>query len=60
MIMITVIKHGKKKQITCSNCGCVMEYEKEDVKAEQVGMNEYDYSINCPDCKSKVKVNYWK
>lgn len=57
-----IIKNGKlNKQITCTYCGCVFEYEGKDVKVE------YDYAtaltlstfpskynerkyVNCPQC----------
>lgn len=48
--MIKILKHGNKRVIECKNCGCIFEYEHEDVKREQSGINEYIYYISCPDC----------
>lgn len=56
--MIKVIAHGLKRICTCDKCGSKLIYEKEDVKHVQVGMNEYDYEIQCPDCGEKVNVPY--
>ena len=57
---VKVIIHGNKRVVKCSNCDCLFEYEKEDVKTEQVDYNEYEYYVSCPDCKCKVKVSYFK
>lgn len=58
--MIKIIKHGTKRTNTCPNCSCVFEYEAEDVKIVQTGMNEYSYTIECPDCGIEVPSQYIK
>lgn len=56
--MIKVIKHGKMKQTTCSDCGCVFTYEKEDTFTEQIDINEWYTFITCPDCGSKIFTSF--
>ncbi len=53
---IKVIKY-RKRIARCDYCESKMQYEKEDVKTEQIGMNEYRSCIICPVCKEKVCVN---
>lgn len=53
-----VIKYGRKRRETCKNCGAVLEYEKEDVKTVQTGMNEFDQQIKCPICGRTISVGY--
>ena len=55
--MIKVIEYGRKRRVTCGNCGALLEFEKEDIKTVQVGMNEYEQQIMCPACNEAVKVN---
>lgn len=50
--MIRIIKHGNRRVIECENCGCVFSYEKEDVKTEQIGVNDFMSYVQCPDCKN--------
>lgn len=57
--MIKVIKHGNKRATECSECGCVFEYEKEDVKTSQTGYNDYEYYLYCPDCRKLLLVPYF-
>lgn len=40
--MVKVIKYGKKRRATCKNCGAILEYEKDDVKTIQTGINIYE------------------
>lgn len=56
---IKVIRHGIKRAQECPNCECLFEYEKEDVKSTQVGFNEYEYTVTCPDCKNTINVGYF-
>ncbi|WP_195416356.1 hypothetical protein [Enterocloster citroniae] len=56
--MVKVIKYGKKRRATCKNCGAILEYEKDDVKTIQTGINEYEWQIVCPACNESVKVNW--
>lgn len=53
---VKVIHYGSKRYATCGFCGSFLEYEKEDVKTVQTGMNEYDGKIACPNCHENVKV----
>lgn len=55
--MVKVIKYGQKRRVTCENCGAVLEYEKDDVKTTQAGMNEYERQIVCPACNESIKVD---
>lgn len=48
--MIRIIKHGNKKRVTCSYCGCIFTYEKEDVVVKDYGRNDVAYTVSCPDC----------
>ena len=50
--MIRIIKHGKFRQCTCYNCGCIFTYEKEDVRVQQ-DRNNVDRTVECPDCKER-------
>lgn len=56
--MIKVIKEGVKGQVECDDCKAVLEYERQDIKGIQVGINEYDKVINCPCCNNEVSVRY--
>lgn len=55
--MIKVIKHGRYRTCSCYNCGCIFTFEKEDVKVEQAGMNEYKRFVECPDCRERNTVS---
>lgn len=55
--MIQIIKHGRLRQCTCYNCGCIFTHEKEDIKVEQTGINEYGGFVKCPDCKERNTVS---
>lgn len=50
--MVEIIKYGHKRN-KCKECGCLYTYEKTDIKAEQIGMNEYMHYVKCPDCGCK-------
>ena len=54
--MVKVIKYGQKRRVTCEKCGAVLEYDKEDVKTIQAGMNEYERQIICPVCNENVNI----
>ena len=60
---IKVIKHGQKPKFkkTCPNCGCVFEYEYEDLQVDfDWYLHSYTYpprkrrNIICPDCGEKI------
>lgn len=53
---VKLIRYGSKRYITCSFCGSLLEYEKEDMKTVQTGMNEWESEIICPNCQEKVRV----
>ena len=42
---------------SCYNCGCIFTFEKEDVKVEQVGVNEHERFVECPDCRERNTVS---
>lgn len=63
--MITVIEHGPKKiKARCPHCGCIFEYELEDVKTEgilsTIQYNSTGQYVECPDCKYHVYHDYFK
>ena len=48
---IKVITHGEKKfQVACPVCGCVFEYELEDLTLYQDGRK----GVRCPDCNEVI------
>lgn len=55
--MVKVIRYGEKHRITCEVCGALLEFEKDDVKSVQTGMNEYEQRIECPVCNEAVTVD---
>lgn len=55
-MMIRVIKHGKKRRAVCGYCGCEMEFEASDIQTNQIGINEYERVVKCPDCGLLVGV----
>ena len=63
--MIRVIEHGPKVIKTrCPHCGCVFEYELEDVKTDgifsTIQYNSTGQYVECPDCKYHVFHDYFK
>lgn len=56
MMAVKVIRYGSKRRVTCCHCESLLEYEKEDVKTVQMGMNEYEKEIVCPNCSERVRV----
>lgn len=54
--MIKVIKYGNKRRTYCGNCGALLEFEKEDIKVTQAGINEYEEKIKCPACGENIVV----
>lgn len=52
---IKVIAYGKRTA-KCSNCESKLQYEKEDVKIMQTGMNEWQKYIKCPVCEKEIYV----
>lgn len=65
--MITIIEHGPKKiKARCPHCGCIFEYELEDVKSEgilslsTIQINSTGQYVECPDCHYHVYHDYFK
>ncbi len=56
LYMIKVIKYGKKRRALCEHCESLLEFEKEDIKTVQTGMNEWEKQITCPVCDTPVSV----
>lgn len=54
--MVKVIRYGQKRRILCETCGALLEFEKDNVKTVQTGMNEYEQRIECPACNETVVV----
>lgn len=55
--MVKVIKYGQKHRVTCKCCGTLLEFEKEDIKNVQTGMNEYEQQIICAACGVVVTIS---
>lgn len=55
--MVKIIKYGQKRRIVCNNCGAILEFEKDDIKTVQTGMNEDEQRIECPACQETVTIN---
>ena len=53
---IKVIEYGKRIA-RCNGCKSKLQYEKEDIKSMQTGMNEWQDYIICPICEEKIYVN---
>lgn len=65
--MIKIIKPGTLREVTCNNCGAVLQYDTtEDIKTENVKSvlancvktykRQQQYII-CPQCKNKIVLN---
>lgn len=50
------MKERTKYRVECPECGCVYEYNKEDIKSEFIGMmlEPFTYHTICPHCHNKV------
>ena len=53
---VKVIRYGNKRRVNCSYCESLLEYEKEDIRTVQTGMNEWNKEISCPACGETVKI----
>ena len=53
---VRVIRYGDKRRTMCAYSSSLLEYEKEDVKTVQTGMNEWEGEIICPNCRERVRV----
>ena len=57
--MVKVIKYGKKRRVVCEHCGALLEFEENDLKTVQTGMNEYERQIKCPACNEGTRVIWY-
>ena len=57
--MIKILKYGKY-YATCNSCNAVIEFEKEDIKTIQTGMNEYEDIVKCPVWDNGIRKAYWE
>lgn len=53
---VKVVRYGSKRYVTCGSCGSFLEYEKEDARTVQTGMNEYEKEVVCLNCHETVRV----
>ena len=52
--MIKVLREGTKKKVECEDCGALLQYEKEDIQEQKIGLSvRYEYII-CPECKYRI------
>jgi hypothetical protein len=58
VMAIKVIRHGTKLIAECECCGCLFEYENEDIKEIQLHLNEYRKYVRCPECNSEIYL-FW-
>lgn len=59
--MIKIIKYGTKiKQLECHKCGCIFQYEIEDVITKSVLGDPYTPAtkrlIHCPQCNIELEL----
>lgn len=62
--MINIIKDGVIKpktrtiyKATCDNCGCIFEFETEDIKSQEKRLDGNIF-IDCPYCSQTLKLNH--
>lgn len=48
------IKPSKPNTISCSECGCVFEADRESYRQCFTSYNTFIFSANCPCCKNNV------
>ena len=67
--MAKIIEPGEKIY-TCRDCGCKFTIEKDDIKEDDMTMDEYGFlgilpllrhcrTTRCPQCKTKIVIE-WK
>lgn len=54
--MVKVIRYSPKRQVICKHCGALLEFEKDDMKKVQTGMNEFEWQIVCRACSAIVTI----
>lgn len=52
---VKVIEYGRRR-IRCPECLSMLEFEKNNIKTVQTGMNEYEKVIECPNCEAQIVV----
>lgn len=57
--MINIIQEGTlyPYKLKCFKCGCIFEFQDEDVFIDNLGHNEIMERINCPTCGQDI--NAW-
>ena len=63
--MINIIKKGNlfPYQLTCPKCGCIFEFQDEDIEVKQVMYNEWIWMMRCPTCGEVIRSyssNKWR
>lgn len=53
-----ILRSGKNNYVhECTECGCIFAYGKLETEPVQTGIQEYKYSIKCPECNKKQTVD---
>lgn len=52
---VKVIEYGRRR-VRCSECGSMLEFDKNDMRYVQTGMNESEKVIDCPVCSAQVEI----
>lgn len=54
--MIHIIKHGTKYpyKLTCFHCGCIFEFQDEDIRDTEIDNKIWLKTIYCPECKQDI------
>ena len=58
--MIRILAHGKR-YTQCHKCGCVFEFEHEDIESKTIDFGEPKFAfkseyVTCPDCGTIVYI----
>ena len=54
--MIEIIKRGTKQTHKCSECGCIFNYEDDDIN---IGVFNVCDTIRCPQCNVGLVLKYY-
>lgn len=60
--MIKIIRRGEmapSRRVQCHKCGCVFEYQKNDMQMLCNGGRFQIYLIECPQCGENLKIDEW-
>lgn len=52
--MIKIIRRGKVRVVTCTECGTVFSYEQTDVRSRETSIDDSYYYVVCPICGTEV------